>query len=609
MRNMNEPQPKRIRLACLNCRRKKTRCSGERPACAFCARLRQDCHYDDALFALPEEANLHLEHVQLPLTFLDQINMADSTFASRVASTESQSSTLDHTRLVTGLNVTYDLDILLTPNNDLSQFIWDTVTPSEWAVTSSPPIDQRDIPTLPDLEVLQSIIDTYFQYCHCQPYCYFQESSFRRRLSENTLPSWLLLAVAASALGFSDHPFYRGRQTEVSDAFAVSAWNEIREKMFSEDEFMTVYTVQATNMLSVIDFSAGRCKQAWVKIGISVRFAQGLGMFSESDTSSCLWQQEERRRTAWSVYLLDRIVSSSPDRVPTIQDADCTLHLPVDPIVYACDLFSEKKKKLTDLADNLEDLGNIGYGGLLCHLASTLGQIQRHCLRRSTQGGLPWKHNSEFAAIYSSLLICESYSPAAVTDFESFIEKACSKIQNERKRGPVLGFLCFSYALYFLCHCLLHHPFLIRHRLRSAKAPIPPSFLRDTLRRSRESATALTQLLHTLLKRRLCLASFLGYCAVVAGVTHRLFESDEDPSVRQSGRRLYQVSLQFLQQAPGRWRHFPPTARALANLNPDSIATTAMINPLLYTNTAPHPNSEDIWNLLDYSKLSEQTKQ
>jgi hypothetical protein len=73
---MSEREAKRIRQACQNCRyarypfafrspmdrwmvcpklivisrRKKTRCSGERPICAFCARLQQDCIYDDFAF-------------------------------------------------------------------------------------------------------------------------------------------------------------------------------------------------------------------------------------------------------------------------------------------------------------------------------------------------------------------------------------------------------------------------------------------------------------------------------------------------------------------------------------------------------------------------------
>lgn len=30
-----------------------------------------------------------------------------------------------------------------------------------------------------------------------------------------------------------------------------------------------------------------------------------------------------------------------------------------------------------------------------------------------------------------------------------------------------------------------------------------------------------------------------------------------------------------------------------------------MVSPLLYTSTSVHPNSEEIWRLLDYGKLSE----
>jgi hypothetical protein len=31
--------------ACINCRRKKTRCPGEKPACSCCVRLNQQCSY------------------------------------------------------------------------------------------------------------------------------------------------------------------------------------------------------------------------------------------------------------------------------------------------------------------------------------------------------------------------------------------------------------------------------------------------------------------------------------------------------------------------------------------------------------------------------------
>lgn len=103
---MDEPQPKRIRLACSNCRydlitaylpsvidlqhrwcnninanhdcsRKKTRCSGERPACAFCVRLQQDCQYDDGSFSLLEETSLYTEQApRLPPIIPDHTEIA-----------------------------------------------------------------------------------------------------------------------------------------------------------------------------------------------------------------------------------------------------------------------------------------------------------------------------------------------------------------------------------------------------------------------------------------------------------------------------------------------------------------------------------------------------
>lgn len=207
---------------------------------------------------------------------------------------------------------------------------------------------------------------------------------------------------------------------------------------------------------------------------------------------------------------------------------------------------------------NPQELGRVGYAGLLCLLASTLGRIQRCCLRQSVpEGSLPpWDSRSEFSSIHSILLTCESYSPTAIEDFEAVLDRESMRITGEHNHNSMLGGFCFSHALYFLSHCLLHHPFLIRHRLQSVKAPIPPSFLRQILSASRENATRLTRLLQSLQKRRLCLASSLGYCAVVAGVIHRIFEYDEDACVRESSRHNFKSTLDFLSNTGTNWRHF-----------------------------------------------------
>ena len=304
---------------------------------------------------------------------------------------------------------------------------------------------------------------------------------------------------------------------------------------------------------------AGRYKQAWVKIGLAVRFAEAIDLPSEPDHTLPIRQQEEHRRTFWSVYLLDRIVSCSPERTPTIQDGDCTLGLPIDP--SGTDLLSQTEERITlaRLVDQLDDLSDVGYSGFLCLISSTLGRIQRYSLRRSVPSNshFPWNSRSEYASIYSALLTFESYSPAALTSIDSVLQRESLKLGQEYSSRSQLGILASSHALYFLCQCLLNHPFLIRHRLSTIKAPTPPSFLRDVLSRSRSNAGSLTLLLQSLLQRRLCLASSIGYCAVVAGTIHRIFQCDDDLSVRESAQSFYKMSLNFLQNAPVRWRHFP----------------------------------------------------
>lgn len=66
--NQTEDNPRGRRRsyhACLNCRRKKTRCPGEKPACSSCVRLKQSCAYPQALRAprngRSEERLAHLE--------------------------------------------------------------------------------------------------------------------------------------------------------------------------------------------------------------------------------------------------------------------------------------------------------------------------------------------------------------------------------------------------------------------------------------------------------------------------------------------------------------------------------------------------------------------
>ncbi len=111
-----------------------------------------------------------------------------------------------------------------------------------------------DFASLLDPSTLQSLADTYFRYCHQQPYTYFHESTFRQSLNDATLPSYLVFAFAATAVRYSNEPCFVGRRTEAMDCYSRLAWTEIMEQSFSDDHDPSISTVQAANMLGVVDY-------------------------------------------------------------------------------------------------------------------------------------------------------------------------------------------------------------------------------------------------------------------------------------------------------------------------------------------------------------------
>ena len=101
---------------------------------------------------------------------------------------------------------------------------------------------------------LQSLADVYFRCCDQQPYSYFHEATFRRELENSSLPHYLLLAFAATAVRFSSDPCFTGRHEEVMDWYSRMAWSEIIKQSFSDTQSLDIRTVQAANMLGVVDY-------------------------------------------------------------------------------------------------------------------------------------------------------------------------------------------------------------------------------------------------------------------------------------------------------------------------------------------------------------------
>ncbi|KAM0244513.1 hypothetical protein ACHAP5_006194 [Fusarium lateritium] len=93
-----ESRRKRIRQACLNCRKKKVRCTGEKPVCSFCLRLKQDCEYtEDGRSLRRAYLTYRVGDEEVPGTAMTLTVEKDRTVMARFASLEGQISTLQAT--------------------------------------------------------------------------------------------------------------------------------------------------------------------------------------------------------------------------------------------------------------------------------------------------------------------------------------------------------------------------------------------------------------------------------------------------------------------------------------------------------------------------------
>ena len=268
--------------------------------------------------------------------------------------------------------------------------------------------------------------------------------------------------------------------------------------------------------------------------------------------------QEERRRVFWSLYLLDRIVSCGRGRPPAILEASCQLQLPCDEKSW-----KEGKPQTTDTLDQLsnkallneKDLGPFALVIIMAYVLSRAAQymLQQYNIRSRDP---PWDPSSDFALISSDLLYIEGRFDRL--EFGKPTTDLLASVMNDGDSNDrsSASMLVFSRALFYLCHCLLNHPFLLRHRLEAGNTQAPPTFLARSFDFGRVCAERLTRHLNDAWSTGCPMnASFYGYCSVVAGSIQGLYLHSPDENMRQEAAECVQLNLAALKEIGKFWEN------------------------------------------------------
>lgn len=302
---------------------------------------------------------------------------------------------------------------------------------------------------------------------------------------------------------------------------------------------------------------------AWVKVGISVRIAQDCRLMLDPPAHLSITEQEERRRVFWSVYLLDRLVSCGRGRPPAIVDASCHLQLPCEDDVWERGIW-KKTLSLDQMTDRtLVMPEKQGKFARLIAMAHIMGRCAQYMMQEfNIRSPHPlWESGSDFAAIESDLLHAENYLELQ-TPLEYMLAAhiTAEGAVNHQKTGPII----YSRAIFHLCHCLLHHPFLLRRRLEACLNPPPASFLARAFRTSWQHAQQMAQLIHdTRNCGGLFNSSFGGYCLTVAGSVLALWSHRAQAEEHLLACSLLEKTISYVDDIGHYWPNVKEMVRGL----------------------------------------------
>lgn len=291
--------------------------------------------------------------------------------------------------------------------------------------------DNRDANTIPFYDrddslsvsnLVTHLCDLFFVHLGCN-FPFLQRERFLRDLKDKKVDTMLVDAVCALSARFSPHPLLSPpqappidgsepkvdvRKSDRGQPFAHRAMGALVDALSCP----TLSVVQACLLLAYEEFGSNHDSGLWMYLGISIRMAQDLGMqklqglkynygqsgvtpnavvtgqagklreeqYDDPQNSQSMmndaqdseiqraWERE-RVDTFWSIFFLDRVISSGTGRPVTLRDEDIELCFPLQsesllpngwpapfpPLIRIIHLYG----RVTDLINGIQDVNHV----------------------------------------------------------------------------------------------------------------------------------------------------------------------------------------------------------------------------------------------------------
>ncbi|CAD0081997.1 unnamed protein product [Aureobasidium vineae] len=545
---------KRLPLACIACRRKKIRCSGEKPACKHCLRSRIPCVYK----VTTRKAAPRTDYMAM----LDKRLKRMEERVIKIVPKEDQG------RIGTIGRAVVKPAIPGLPSKNEKKRAADTAFGNDinnWSRSKSggsaearlrigpQEQDERQLlqdgaDQLPSHELQIHLAEVYFDYVYGQSYHLLHKPSFMRKLEVGQVPPVLILAVCAISARFSSHPDVKTEPAFLRGENWASAAREIALKRYDSPN-ITILIVYL--LLGLHEFGTCQGGRSWMLGGMAQRMAYALQLHKDlnHDTSSratgssaelTFTDREIRRRTMWACFMYIQA------------------QLPVKEHFFQFEIPGTTEVLEGPNSDSAENAGphalsateNMGVAAYIIRLVAIWGRVIRYMNLggRERDKEPMWSTQSEFHAIKEAVREWQTGLPRWLEwSHENLETHASEKIANQ---------FIFMHLICNQIICFTNRFALPSPGSKSASVrDTPQAFITESGRAALDAANQISVLINEAMDHRV-IAPFAGYCAFFSSTVHIYGVFSKNPALEASSKQNLATNIKYLTRMKKHWGMF-----------------------------------------------------
>lgn len=527
---------KRLPLACIACRRKKIRCSGEKPACKHCSRSRIPCVYKVTTrkaaprtdyMAMLDKRLKRMEDRVIKTIPKDEARDMATIGRSNVRPPQPGQPTKTQKKRSADEAFAAELEQWALGSRSGPQ---DTFPMRSEGKPDSPSLMTEGMEFLPSLEIQEHLAEVFFDCVYGQSYLLLHKPSFVRKLKSRTMPPVLILAVCAVSARFSTHPQINSEPPFLRGENWANPAATIALKRHDEPN-ITILTVFL--LLGLHEFGTCHGGRSWSFGGQAMRMAYALQLHRELDYDPLLTQgnsgnvqlsftdREIRRRTMWACFLMDRYNSSGSQRPPIGNEKFIQIQLPIKEAHFQMEIPGPTE----DLEGNVlnpvpEDVGQLSNArsnmGVLAYIIRAVviwGRIVDYLnLGGKRRDNHPlWSPESGYSRLRKQINDFSASLPSHLHfTYENLQVHAADRVANQ----------------FLFLHIIIHQNTLFLNQFAIPLSPggrpprdMPRTFLSNAGRAAVEAAHHISSLINHAAPYPLTVP-FAGYCAYSASTVH-----------------------------------------------------------------------------------------